>query len=68
MKKLFIWKLLIVVGVSAYILGTKAGRSRYRQISHTASALWNDPEVKRIRKRVDKSAHKALRKAEKKLG
>lgn len=61
MRKLMLIVMLAGVGFAAYIAGTKAGRSRYRQIAHTASALWNDPEVKRLRARVEKKARKAAR-------
>ncbi len=39
-------KILLVVGLAAgYVLGAKAGRTRYNQIKHTAQKLWNDPRV-----------------------
>lgn len=61
MRKLLLVLLLASVGVTAYIAGTKAGRSRYRQIAHTASAIWDDPEVRKLRSRVEKRVRKAAR-------
>ena len=61
MNKFMLILVLAGVGVAAYIAGTKAGRARYRQIAHTASAVWNDPEIKRLRVRVEKRARKAAR-------
>ncbi len=39
-------KILFVVGVGVgYVLGTRAGRERYEQISKAAEGVWNRPEV-----------------------
>jgi hypothetical protein len=39
-------KLLVVsVGAAAYVLGARAGRERYDQISALARSLWRDPRV-----------------------
>ena len=62
MKKFMIIVLVSAVGAAAYIAGSKAGRARYKQISGTASAFWNDPEVRKLRARVEKRARKAARK------
>jgi len=56
------------VGVTAYVLGAKAGRSRYKEISGTAKKFWDDPAVKKARTRAYKGAEKAAKKAAKKLG
>jgi len=54
---------LLILGAAgaAYVAGTKAGRSRYRRISSAVDAIWSDPEVKKLRKRVDKRVRKAVR-------
>jgi hypothetical protein len=39
-------KLLFVVGLGVgYVLGTRAGRERYEQISRAADRVWNQPAV-----------------------
>lgn len=39
-------KILFVVGVGVgYVLGTRAGRERYEQISRAAQSVWSRPEV-----------------------
>jgi hypothetical protein len=68
MRKLFTWLLIIGVGAAAFTLGSKAGRSRYRYIRATAEALWNDPQVRKARRRIEKRADKAVKKAVKQLG
>ena len=41
-------KLVVVtVGAAAYVLGARAGRERYDQISALARSLWRDPRVQR---------------------
>ncbi len=35
----------LAVAAGAYVLGTKAGRERYEQISSKAKSLWSDPKV-----------------------
>ncbi len=35
----------LAVAAGAYVLGTKAGRERYEQISTKANSLWGDPKV-----------------------
>jgi hypothetical protein len=41
-------KLLVVtVGAAAYVLGARAGRERYDQISALARNLWRDPRVQK---------------------
>lgn len=66
MPKPFVWLLVAAVGVTAYIIGAKAGRSRYRDISARAKHVWDDPAVQKVRMRgrkaIEKAADKALRK------
>jgi hypothetical protein len=41
-------KLVVVtVGAAAYVLGARAGRERYDQISALARSLWRDPRVQK---------------------
>jgi len=54
-KTLFV---LAIVAV-AYILGARAGRERYEQIAGAVSSFWNDPTVKKARKKAKKEADKA---------
>ncbi|MGG7466365.1 MULTISPECIES: hypothetical protein [unclassified Plantibacter] len=65
MSKTFRWILIIAVGVTAYVLGAKAGRERYREIRQVALSAWNDPQVKKIRKRAVKEGKKATKAATK---
>jgi hypothetical protein len=37
--------LAVAVGAAAYVLGARAGRERYNQISDLARSLWRDPRV-----------------------
>lgn len=37
----------VAVGAAAYVLGTRAGRERYDQISDLARSLWRDPRVQK---------------------
>ena len=46
-------KILLIVGLGAgYVLGARAGRERYDQISGAVGKLWNSPQVQ---KQVDRS-------------
>ncbi|WP_291057308.1 hypothetical protein [Herbiconiux sp.] len=68
MPKPLVFLVVTAVGVTAYVLGSKAGTSRYKEISHTAKKLWDDPAVKKARAKTYKHAEKAAKKAAKKLG
>lgn len=68
MPKPIVWLLVAAVGITAYVVGARAGHARYREIRHTAKKFWNDPAVKKARARAQKSAAKATKKAAKKLG
>ncbi|MEO7146516.1 MAG: hypothetical protein ABIW81_01925 [Terrimesophilobacter sp.] len=63
MRKFFTWLGIGVIGLIAYIYGAKAGRERYREITATLEALWNDPRVKKARKQAHKQADKAIKSA-----
>lgn len=65
MSKTFRWILIIAVGVTAYVLGAKAGRARYRELRGIAQSVWNDPQVKKIRKRAVKEGQKVAKQAAK---
>jgi hypothetical protein len=39
--------LVVAVGAAAYVLGARAGRERYNQISDLARSLWRDPRVQK---------------------
>lgn len=54
-------KLLFVVGFGAgYVLGSRAGRERYEQITTAASAFWNDPRVQKGIDEVEVAAANVL--------
>lgn len=36
---------MAAAAAAGYVLGTRAGRERYEQISEKASSLWNNPKV-----------------------
>jgi len=55
-------KLSMVVGLAVgYVLGTKAGRERYQQMTDAAKRLMERPEVKRATERVSSQAADKLR-------
>jgi len=62
------WVLIAGVAIAAYILGAKAGRSRYGQISRTARKVWNDPGMKKVRDRTYRRIEKAAKHAAKRIG
>lgn len=68
MRTFLFWLLLSGVAAAAYIAGSKAGRSRYREISHVAKQFWDDPAVRKARKRTRRTVEKAAAKAAKKIG
>jgi hypothetical protein len=60
MKKFMCVVLIGGLAATAYVLGAKAGRGRYRAIRGTAESFWNDPAVKKARKRAAKKFHKEM--------
>ncbi|MFC4223786.1 hypothetical protein [Lysinibacter cavernae] len=60
-------KIIVIAALAsaAYVLGAKAGRRRYREIRDAARSFWNDPQVKKARKRAVKQAKQAADAAEK---
>lgn len=63
MRKFFICLLIAAAALAAYVLGAQAGQKRYREITATVDAIWNDPRVKKARKRARKQADQAIRSA-----
>lgn len=68
MNKFTFWLTVIVVGAAGYVLGTRAGQARYREISDAAKHLWDDPSLRKVRTRTRKMVDRAAKKAAKKLG
>lgn len=67
MGKYFVWLGIGVVAMVAYFYGAKAGRGRYRDIRASIDAMWNDPKVKKARKKALKRAEAAARSAMKQV-
>ncbi len=51
--------LILAVVVAAYLLGARAGRERYEQITGAVESFWNSPDVKKARKKAKVQAEKA---------
>jgi hypothetical protein len=47
--------LVLIAIAAAYVLGSRAGRERYEQIVGAVSSFWNDPNVKKTRKKLKKA-------------
>ncbi|ANF32095.1 hypothetical protein A0130_10795 [Leifsonia xyli] len=50
---------ILVVVAAAYLLGARAGRERYEQITEAVTSFWNSPDVKKARKKAKAQAEKA---------
>jgi hypothetical protein len=48
--------LLVAAGAAGYVLGTRAGRERYDQISEQAQRLWSNPKVQQKRQEAKDAA------------
>lgn len=48
--------LLAAAGAAGYVLGTRAGRERYEQISQQAQKLWTNPKVQETRQAATQAA------------
>jgi hypothetical protein len=60
---------LLAGGAVGYVLGTRAGRSRYEQLKSQAQRLWNDPRVQsKASGAVDVAKDKAATVADKVTG
>jgi len=51
--------LLLLLLAAAYLLGARAGRERYEQITSSVTSFWNAPDVKKARKKAQAQAEKA---------
>jgi uncharacterized protein YdaU (DUF1376 family) len=65
MKNKVAFVFVSLVAFLAYTLGAKAGKARYKEISSAVSSFWNDPKVKKARKRAVADAKKATQEAAK---
>lgn len=61
MRKFFTVLTIGIVALIAYTYGAKAGRGRYREIKAGIDAMWNDPRVKKARKKAMKRTEKAAK-------
>lgn len=68
MPKFKTWLIIVIVGGIAYTAGARAGRARYREISSAAKHLWDDPSMRKARRRARKALDSAAKRASKKLG
>lgn len=59
--------ILSIVGFAAYTLGAKAGTSRYKEITKAFTKHWNDPQVKKARKKAKKARVRAQKAATKRF-
>ena len=59
--------IVAVVVFVAYVLGAKAGESRYNEIKKAATYYWNDPQVKKARKKAKKARDKARKAASRQI-
>lgn len=57
---------VLIIAFFAYLLGAKAGTSRYNAITGAFTSVWNDPKVKKARKQAAKNAAKGRKVAAKK--
>jgi hypothetical protein len=67
MPKTIVLLLLVVAVGTAYVLGARAGRSRFREIGGIAKNVWDDPGVKKVRDATYRKLEKAAKRAAKKL-
>jgi hypothetical protein len=59
--------IVALIVAAAYVLGAKAGESRYAQIKKAATRYWNDPLVKKARKKAKKARDRARSAANKQI-
>ena len=59
--------IIAVIAVAAYVLGAKAGESRYNEIKKAATYYWNDPQMKKARKKNRKARENARKAASKQI-
>jgi predicted secreted Zn-dependent protease len=61
----FVKLLLILGGAVGVLLAIRAVLAKYAALATAALAVWNDPDVKKIRRRAGKRLKKAKKSAEK---
>ncbi len=59
--------IVAAIAFAAYVLGAKAGESRYNEIKKAVTHYWNDPQVKKARKKAGKARDKARKAASKQI-
>lgn len=62
----FILMLSVVAG-TAYILGARAGRGRFRSMSSVAKHVWDDPAVAKVRRRAYQRIEEATKRVAKRF-
>ncbi|MGB5935844.1 MAG: hypothetical protein WBG76_08265 [Ornithinimicrobium sp.] len=50
---------MAAAGAIGYVLGSRAGRERYDQITEKAQSVWNNPKVQKGKRRAQKKAEQA---------
>ena len=64
--------LLLIGGVTGYVLGAHAGRERYEQMKAAAGRAWGDPRVQEARRtateQVKEKVGEGVREAKDRLG
>lgn len=50
--------LVLIALAVAYLLGARAGRERYEQLTGSLSSFWNAPDVQKARKKARAQAEK----------
>jgi hypothetical protein len=58
---------ILIIAFFAYLLGAKAGTSRYEEITGAFTSVWNDPKVKKARKQAAKDVAKGRKKAKRRF-
>lgn len=67
MPKPIVWILILGVAAIAYVLGAKAGKRRFREISGIAKDVWNDPGLTKVRDRAYRRIESTAKRVAKKL-
>jgi len=67
MPRPLVWILLVGVAGLAYVLGAKAGKKRFREISGIARDVWNDPAVTKVRDRAYRRIESTAKRVAKKI-
>jgi hypothetical protein len=64
--------LLLIGGVTGYVLGAQAGRERYEQIKAAAGRAWGNPRVQEARRtateQVKEKVEEGVREAKDRIG